>query len=305
MRAVAVAFRVSRSQLLVRLEAGQAPACSALLSPKPSPAAAGKGAGPDQGPSRRAPLPVARTVADEDVIEELKALVGERPSYGYRRAAAMLNRRRRALGQPRLNHKRVYRIMRDSSMLLERCTGRSPGRVHDGTVMTEAPNLRWCSDALEIRCWSGERVYMTFALDCCDREVLSHFASTQPIAGEDIRDLMVAAVENRFGPTARRAPRDIEWLSDNGPPFTASETVDFAEKLGLISCFTPPYSPQSNGMAEAFVKGFKRDYVYVNEPRDAATVLAAIDAWVRDYNEVRPHAALNFMSPMEYKKQAA
>lgn len=303
MRAVARALQVARSQLMVRLAARQAPACSIDTSAAPSPSEAGKAEGPPAGPSRRA-LPAAKTAADEALIAALKALVGERPSYGYRRATAMLNKQRRSTGKPRLNHKRVYRVMRDNALLLERCTGNHPGRVHDGTVMTEAPNTRWCSDTFEIRCWSGERVYVAFALDCCDRQILAHFASTQPIAGEHIRDLMVAAVESRFGPTAKRTPCDIEWLSDNGSPYAAFDTIDFAEKLGLIPCFTPPYSPQSNGMAEAFVKGFKRDYVYVNEPRNAATVLAMIDEWMRDYNQVRPHAALNFLSPMEYTLQA-
>jgi len=304
-RAVARAFGVARSQLQVRASAGQALVCPADTGSGSSPAVAVKGAGPAQGPSRREPLTATRTAADEELASDLKALVGQRPSYGYRRATAMLNRRRRHKGQPRLNHKRVYRVMREHDLLLERCTGKRPGRVHDGTLMTEAPNTRWCSDALEIRCWPGERVYMAFALDCCDRQILAHHASVEPIAGENIRDMMLALVEKRFGPDARRTPGDIEWLSDNGSPYAAIDTIDFGGKLGLIPCFTPPYSPQSNGMVEAIVKGFKRDYVYVNEPQDAATVITAIDEWIRDYNEVRPHAALNFLSPMEYTQQAA
>jgi len=50
---------------------------------------------------------------------------------------------------------------------------------------------------------------------------------------------------------------------------SATETRDFGEKLGLLVCTTPAYSPESNGTAESFVKTFKRDYVYVNELHDA------------------------------------
>jgi len=47
-------------------------------------------------------------------------------------------------------------------------------------------------------------------------------------------------------------------------------------------------------MAESFVKTFKRDYVYVNDVRDAQTVLAQLDGWFLDYNEVHPHKLLAY-----------
>src|SRR5262249_11904305 len=62
---------------------------------------------------------------------------------------------------------------------------------------------------------NGERVRVAFALDCCDREAMSFLAITSGVSGEDVRDLMLAAVEHRFGPV-NRLPVTIEWLSDNG-----------------------------------------------------------------------------------------
>ena len=60
--------------------------------------------------------------------------------------------------------------------------------------------------AFEIGCDNGERVRVAFALDCCDREAMSFLATTGGIAGADVRDLMVAAVEYRFG-QVNRLPR--------------------------------------------------------------------------------------------------
>jgi len=57
----------------------------------------------------------------------------------------------------------------------------------------------------------------------------------------------------------------------------------------LVSRFTPVRSPESNGMAEAYVKILKRDYVYVQDRPDAQTVLIQLAAWFEDYNEVPPH----------------
>jgi len=59
-------------------------------------------------------------------------------------------------------------------------------------------------------------------------------------------------------------------------------------------------SPQSNGMAEAFVKTFKRDYVYVHDGPDAQTVLAQLPRWVEDYNEIHSHKALRLRSPRDF-----
>ena len=99
---------------------------------------------------------------------------------------------------------------------------------------------------------------VAFALDCCDREAMSFLATTGGISGDDVRDLMVAAVEHRFG-RVNRLPATIEWLSDNGSCYIAGDTRRFARDIGLEPRTTPIESPQSNGMAEAFVRTIKRD----------------------------------------------
>jgi transposase InsO family protein len=140
---------------------------------------------------------------------------------------------------------------------------------------------------------------------CCDREVISYVATTAAITGEMIRDLMAESVERRFGAEALCTPHSVAWLSDNGPPSTALDTRDFGGKLGLVVCTTPAYSPESNGMAESFVKTFKRDYVYVNELHDAVSVMRQLAAWFEDYNEVHPHKGLRMQSPREYRRATA
>ena len=130
-----------------------------------------------------------------------------------------------------------------------------------------ASNQRWCSDIFLIPCWSGEVLSVAFAIDCHDREVLAWTASPRPLNGGDIRTLMDQALWARFGEAALTAPHAIQWLSDNGPQYTATATVLYAHELGLVPITTPAYSPESNGLAEAFVQTFKRDYA---EPRGRA-----------------------------------
>jgi putative transposase len=235
---------------------------------------------------------------DAELLGSVRQLVDERPTYGYRRIGALLNRERATAGLSSLNHKRIYRLMAQNGLLLQRYTGKPPGRAHDGQIITIRPNLRWTSDGFEIPCWDGQAVRVAFALDTCDREVMAWCASTGGISGEMIRDLMLEAVEKRF--CAATTPQPIQWLSDNGSCYRAYETIEFAVRLGLVPCFTPVRSPQSNGMAEAFVKTFKRDYVYVHDRPDAKTVLSQLSNWFEDYNEIHPHKALRLKSPREF-----
>lgn len=95
-----------------------------------------------------------RKSEDAELLPAIRRLVDARPTYGYRRITALLNRERWAAGLEPVNRKRVLRILGRHGLTLERCTGRREGRVHDGKVAVMASNLRWCSDALEIA-WLG------------------------------------------------------------------------------------------------------------------------------------------------------
>ena len=160
-------------------------------------------------------------------------------------------------------------------------------------------NLRWCSDGLEFACWNGEIIRMAFIIDAFDREIVASTAvSRVGISGSDIRDMMLEAVEKRFGSV--RAPHPVEHLSDNGSPYTAKETRDFAAALNLVPCFTPVKSPEFKWTSEAFVKTFKRDYLRISPLPDAPSVLRQIAGWIDDYNEIHPHSALRMRSPREF-----
>ena len=153
---------------------------------------------------------------DADLVAEIKAVIGETPTYGYRRVWAVL--RRAAWGQrlPPPNHKRIYRIMKAHGLLLNRHAGGSDKRRHNGRIAVDRSNLRWCSDGFELPCDNGEKVRVGFALDCCDREAMGFVATTEGIKSEDVRDLMVTAVDYRFGPV-NRLPETIEWLTTTAP----------------------------------------------------------------------------------------
>ena len=106
-------------------------------------------------------------------------------------------------------------------------------------------------------------------------------------------------MEHRFG-RVNRLPVTIEWLFDNGSCYIADNTRSFARHIGLEPRTTPIESPQSNGMAEAFVRTIKRDYVRVSPRPNAESVMRQLRSWITHHNEVHLHKALRYRSPREF-----
>ncbi|WP_201473575.1 IS3 family transposase [Escherichia coli] len=241
---------------------------------------------------------------DTDVLLRIHHVIGELPTYGYRRVWALLRRQAELDGMPAINAKRVYRIMRQNALLLERKTAVPPSkRAHTGKVSVKESNQRWCSDGFEFRCDNGEKLRVTFALDCCDREALHWAVTTGGFDSETVQDVMLGAVERRFGNELPASP--VEWLTDNGSCYRANETLQFARMLGLEPKNTAVRSPESNGIAESFVKTIKRDYISVMPKPDGLTAAKNLAEAFEHYNEWHPHSALGYRSPREYLRQQA
>jgi putative transposase len=241
----------------------------------------------------------ARYVRADDrmVTAQIRSVIRTRASYGARRVRALVNRAF-ATGY---NLKRIQRVMELNGWKLPRATRRRTGRAHRGRICRDASNERWCSDVLEIACWSGEIVQVGFVLDCHDREVLATVGAARDLRARDIQHLMQRAVAARFG-DGGRPDAPVQWLSDNGSIYTALDTLLTAERLHLVPITTPAASPESNGMSEAFVNTLRRDYVAGADLATAPIVLAQVPGWIADYNAIAPHSALGYQSPHAYRR---
>lgn len=236
---------------------------------------------------------------DKIVLNNILNAVKERATYGVPRVTAIVNRSRRKEGQSRWNIKRIERVMKINKLILPQ-SGTRKEREHKGVIITLKSNLRYCSDIFEIKCWDGGKVRVAFSLDCHDREAMSFVSESRPLNHHDIIKLMDKTVLHRFG-EVEKLPGSIQWLSDQGPQYICEDTKYYATSWGFAPITTPAYSPESNGMAEAFVKLFKRDYVYVNELWTVESVLRQIPLWFEDYNKNHPHSGLHYKSPLEYR----
>ena len=148
---------------------------------------------------------------DADLKDAIAYVVKDRATYGYIRVWA-----RQKIDGRQINHKRVYSVLPDEGWLMFR-QGQKPldTRKHEGTVAVKVSDKRWCSDGLELSCYNGERIRVTFALDCCDREIMSWVATTKGIDAGLVGDLMIQTVERRFE-SIGKPQHTIEWLTNYG-----------------------------------------------------------------------------------------
>ena len=146
--------------------------------------------------------------ADAEILSQILDIISGMPSYGYRRVWGILRKQRRTEGLPPVNAKRLYRLM--SEQLLHDKPERAK-REHKGKIAVAESDMRWCSDGFEVGCDNGEKLRVTFTLDCCDRDAIDWAASTGGHDSSTVQDVMLRSVEKRF---ARQAAGHTSSMAD-------------------------------------------------------------------------------------------
>lgn len=129
---------------------------------------------------------------DSWLLPIIHQIAGGKPNFGNRRVTALLDRELTNQGKMAVNHKQIYRAMKEKQPLIQKHSDK-PTRTQDGEIIKLKNNLRQCSDGFEIHCWNGEKIHVALSLDYCDREVMSYNAATAgagAITRETNRDLM-------------------------------------------------------------------------------------------------------------------
>jgi putative transposase len=106
----------------------------------------------------------------------------------------------------------------------------------------------------------------------------------------------------RFGTLRLSAPTPV-IRSDNGLIYQRRRFRAAGRGYRLRQEFIPPYTPQQNGLIERFFCSFKEECVWQHVFRDFAEARREIPAWIRWYTTERPHQALSYRSPQEWRAQ--
>ncbi len=88
---------------------------------------------------------------------------------------------------------------------------------------------------------------------------------------------------------------------DNGPEFTSKTLDKWAYENGVTLNFSRPGKPTDNAIIESFNGHFRDECLNTNWFLSIKDAKSKIEAWRRHYNESRPHMALNYLTPQQYR----
>jgi putative transposase len=227
-------------------------------------------------------------IEEAKLIRRVHELTEQYPRFGYRKIFARLRGEGFALGRERL------RLIRKREGL--QVPRKQRKRRRRGTSTAEVdralyPNHVWSYDFVLDQTIDGRRLRFLTVIDEFTREAI-WIECARYLNSHDVVRVLDQLVE------ARGYPGIIK--SDNGAEFASKRIEEWIETRPTDTYFIEPGSPWQNGHNESF-NGVLRDgclnrwaFVSVREAR------SVVKAWREEYNEERPHGALNQMTPAAY-----
>ena len=226
-----------------------------------------------------------------ELRELLRRLAEQRPRFGYRRLYAMVRREGVVA-----NHKRVYRVYRQEGLAMRR--RRRKKWVRMGATVTSAPtgpNARWSMDFVSDCLANGQTFRALVVVDDYTRENLAVEVDTS-LSGLRVQRVLETVVVERGRPGG--------IVVDNGPEFRSRVMQAWSEQRHVSLQFIEPGRPMQNAFIESFNGRLRDECLNGNWFLNLRDARRKIRAWVRDYNEQRPHSSLGYLTPSEFAAAA-
>ena len=228
------------------------------------------------------------------LVRAIKRLARRHPRYGYRRIHAMLLRRGWTV-----NLKRVRRLWnelglrRPVRLRKARKLGAKPGVSANSCALSPArfKDDVWTCDFIHDRTADGRPLKWLTLVDEYTRECLVLHAAAA-LTGADVRRLVARVIGRRGAPGRIR--------SDNGSEFICAALVDWLPGVGTEPIPVAAGRPWENGYIESFHSRLRDEFLEREEFESVADARAKGSWFRREYNAVRPHSSLGYVTPKEF-----
>ena len=225
---------------------------------------------------------------DDDLRLALIRLAKQYGRYGYRKIGELLQ----AEGW-RINHKKVERLWREEGLQLPaRHKKRKRLYHHDASIIRLRPkcaNHIWAVDFVHDKLSNGRPYKMLTVLDEYTREALCvHVA--HKMGSAEVLEALYPLLLTRGTPEYLR--------SDNGPEFTSAAFKDWLVRVGIAPIQIYPGSPWENGYNERFNGTLRNEVLNAEWFTSARQAQTVINAWLKQYNHIRPHEGLSMRPPV-------
>lgn len=234
-----------------------------------------------------------QSVADDraELRIRLRDLAGVRVKYGYRRLHLLLQRE-----GWEVNHKLVYQIYTEEDLGIRR---RGPRRHRSCQTREKRPaasnsNECWSMDFMADQLYSGQRFRLLTLVDNFTRESLAIEAG-QRLTGDDVVRVLERVCAGRGCPQSIRV--------DNGPEFISKSLDLWGYWNGVSLDFSRPGKPTDNAFIESFNGTVREECLNQHWFLSLDDAQEKLNAWRHDYNNERPHSALENLTPREYSRR--
>jgi putative transposase len=214
-------------------------------------------------------------------------LAAQRRRYGYRRIHALLRREGAAV-----NVKRVHRLYREERLQVQRRRRRRGVAVERRPLLIPvAPNQVWSMDFVSDSLEHGRRLKCLTIVDDFTKEAVDI------VVDHGISGLYVTRVLDRAG-RFRGLPQTIR--TDQGPEFTGRALDQWAYQHGIELRLIEAGKPTQNAYVESFNGKFRDECLNEHWFGTLDEAREIVGTWRNDYNQHRPHSALDYQTPAEF-----
>ena len=248
-------------------------------------------------PARRGPTP---TVSDAMLLEAIQADLERSPfqGEGHRKVHARL----RILDGIRVARARVLRIMRAHRLLSPHRGRQGETKVHDGTVVTQAPNVMWGTDGVRVFTLDDGWVWTFAAVEHWNAECVgwhvckvgSRFAALEPIA-QGLRRL--------YGSVDAAVARGLALRMDHGSQYLSDHFLNQIRYWGICPSFGFVEEPETNGVAERWNRTLKEQAIHGRVFHNLEEVRTAVAEFVERYNTTWRLEKIGYHTPTEAREQ--
>ena len=252
---------------------------------------------PRQSPAgRRGPKPA---LTDAELLAAIRRDLARSPwtGEGHRKIWARL----RVIDGIRVGRARVLRVMGENHLLSPHRSPPRPANDHDGCITTDAPNVMWGADGAVIPTVENGNVTLFIVAEHWNAEGLGwHVAEhgNRYAAAE----ALALAVSQVFGSVRPDAARGVSLRHDHGSPFMSEHFQNHLTFFGMAPSFAFVREPETNGVAERFIRTLKEQIVFGRIYQDIEEVRTAVRTYFDRYNQHWLLEKNGYRSPAETRR---
>jgi putative transposase len=224
------------------------------------------------------------------LCQRLRAMVRQRPRFGYRRLTQLLKRE-----GWHVNSKRIHRLCRSEGLKVRQTVRkkRAIGVSANACDVRKAEHKDhvWTWDFVFDKTTNGTALKWLSLIDEHTRECLA-LKVDRGLTSEDVINTLAELF------AIRGVPRCIR--SDNGPEFISRAIRAWLDRLGIEVLYISPGSPWENGYVESFHSKFRDEFLNRELFENLRAAQQLTSSWREDYNHHRPHSSLNYQTPIEF-----